>query len=124
MIQRTEEECPAAHLKWDLPGGKVDFDETPQQAVQREFFEETGIEVMVNDFLPHVQLNYWNYTDNSVQQTVIFAFRCKYIKETPIQQDHHVERLSWIHIKDVSQLDTLPGIKTFINLAYQHQDNV
>lgn len=29
MVQRTEEECPEAHLKWEFPGGKVDFGETP-----------------------------------------------------------------------------------------------
>lgn len=29
--------------KWDLPGGRMDFGETPENALIREFEEETGI---------------------------------------------------------------------------------
>ena len=29
--------------KWDLPGGQIEFNETPDQCIKREIFEETGI---------------------------------------------------------------------------------
>ena len=32
---------------WTLPGGKIESGETPEEAVVREFAEETGIEVSV-----------------------------------------------------------------------------
>jgi ADP-ribose pyrophosphatase YjhB (NUDIX family) len=31
--------------RWDLPGGKIDFGETPQVALEREIMEETGLKI-------------------------------------------------------------------------------
>ena len=41
---------PSAGL-WDLPGGFVDEDEHPEQALHRELQEETGLEVDLVEFL-------------------------------------------------------------------------
>lgn len=32
--------------KWNLPGGKTETNETPQQCISREFWEETGLVVL------------------------------------------------------------------------------
>jgi 8-oxo-dGTP diphosphatase len=37
--------------KWEFPGGKVDGDESDQEALKREYLEELGVEVTVGDFL-------------------------------------------------------------------------
>jgi 8-oxo-dGTP diphosphatase len=33
---------------WVLPGGGIDFKETPEQAIIREIYEETGLKVTIN----------------------------------------------------------------------------
>jgi 8-oxo-dGTP diphosphatase len=38
--------------RWELPGGKVDAGETPDQALAREIREELGCEVTVDRWLP------------------------------------------------------------------------
>ena len=118
IIQRTEEECVEAHIKWDLPGGKVNFGETAQEAVRREFLEETGVEVYVKELLPHVQLNYWNYP-TKIQQTLVLCFRCEFIKENRPPKDHHVKRVTWVNIRRLKELSSLPGIEEFVTLAYR-----
>ena len=38
-----------AHEQWTLPGGGIDFGEDPRDAVVREVYEETRLEVQVGD---------------------------------------------------------------------------
>lgn len=37
--------------EWELPGGKIDPDEQPEQTVSRELFEELGFKVEVKDIV-------------------------------------------------------------------------
>ena len=42
----THQEQPGRSAFWDVPGGRVDDDETLEQAAVREFHEETGYDAM------------------------------------------------------------------------------
>jgi 8-oxo-dGTP diphosphatase len=37
--------------RWEFPGGKVDGEESDQEALKREYLEEFGLEIAVGDFL-------------------------------------------------------------------------
>lgn len=43
---------------WDLPGGFIDDEETAEQAIQRELFEELGIKVASGEYLFSVPNEY------------------------------------------------------------------
>ena len=57
LIGRRPEGVPLAGL-WEFPGGKVQPDETAEQAAARECFEETGLEIAVGDAFPAVVHQY------------------------------------------------------------------
>lgn len=115
MVLRNEPECKEAHLKWEFPGGKVDFGETPEESVAREIFEETGVKVKVKRLIPWVGTAYWEYNWGT-QQTLCFVYECEFVSQQEVEKDHHVEKIEWVNIVEVKKLPSLPGTHEILDL--------
>jgi len=113
MVQRKEKECSGAHLKWELPGGKTLFGEMPEEALKREFLEETGIKIKILSLLPKIQVSVWEYPDR-IQQVFVFCYVCEYIEKKSNSSDHRVNKVAWIEKNRVKNMKLLPGIREFI----------
>lgn len=42
---KAEDKNDPYKSRWDLPGGRVEFTETPEEAVKREVFEEVSLQI-------------------------------------------------------------------------------
>ncbi len=115
LARRIQPELPEAHLKWELPGGKVELEESPHEAIMREIKEELDTEIRVVRLLPHVQSNIYHGHSRLVH-SVITAFESVIIrgKSLPKAAEDSVGAVRWIEIKDLDKISLLPGTKEFI----------
>lgn len=57
LIGKRSSNVPFTGL-WEFPGGKLEQNELPKDAIQRELMEELGVNSVVNDKLTHMVLEY------------------------------------------------------------------
>lgn len=72
--------------RWDLPGGKLDFGETADEALKRELKEETGLKVKSSNL-----------------ETVV-----SYTHKTEVEHFHHIGVIYTAEVKDIAKLKRGP----------------
>jgi 8-oxo-dGTP diphosphatase len=115
MLRRNERENPQAHLKWEFPGGKIEFSESPEEALKREVIEEAGAEVEINRLLPYIQTSYWDY-EWGIQKSICLIYLCEFVSQLKILRDHRVADIQWFETEEIEKLDSLPGTNEIIDI--------
>lgn len=67
--------------RWDLPGGKIDFGETPMEALQRELHEETGMKIKSAKLIDVISFNKTSEKEITHQVGVIYECSTQSIKK-------------------------------------------
>lgn len=99
--------------KWELPGGKIEFGETPDRALVREIQEELGFKIIPQRLLPYLHTNVWEYPHVSTH-VVLAGYECELAEaEIPLLGDN----ARWCKPEDIDFDSTLPGTREFISLA-------
>ena len=114
---RKEKKLESADGKWELPGGKIEFGESPEETVKREVYEETGYNVEVKQIVPYSNVSVWEYK-NCIQHTIVFSYICKLKDENHINiKDKGINEYRWINYDELHNFDFLPGAKEAIESA-------
>ena len=87
--------------KWEFPGGKIEQGESPEQALKREFLEETGLELLNSKAL--MQLEH-DYPDRQVR---LYVRTTNAFNGTATELEG--QTLKWVKIADLDKLDFLAG---------------
>lgn len=102
--------------KWGIPAGKIELNEKPLEAVIRETFEETNIEVPVKR-MKYFREFYVRYPDFDF---VFHLFNTKFrqIKRVTINPDEHKD-YGWISPRKAMKIEhPMHGLREFINAFY------
>lgn len=94
---------PDSHLalKWEFPGGKLEWGEHPRDGLQREIREELGIEVKALDVVEVVSHTYDD------RQIVLIAYACRYLSGNVQRLDVHDVR--WVMPSELRAFDWAPA---------------
>ena len=98
-----------AQGEWSVPGGRVERGETLHEAVVREAFEETGLEVVVDRFLG------WSERIDDEYHYVILDFVVTALDpaQVPVAGDDAAEA-AWVPIAGVTDLRLVGGLYDFL----------
>ena len=90
---------------WCLPGGHIDFSETPEEVVAREIKEETGLDIMPKFF------NYFNeFCEEHDWHAVVLIFYAKGRGEAK-KDGKEIQELGWFDKEQIFNL----------KLAFEHK---
>ncbi len=101
-------------LKWELPGGKVEIGETPEQCLIREIKEELNIELEIIAGLPP------NAHVYPVITIKLIPFVCKQVRGVLTLKEH--ASFKWLNTNELLDLDwaeaDIPIIKNYLISLY------
>ena len=92
---------------WEFPGGKVEPDETPEQAVIREIREELDTEIEVERYFDTIEYDYPEF------HLSMDCFLCRIISGDLILKEHEAAR--WLSREELDSVDWLPADVTIMD---------
>ena len=99
--------------KWEFPGGKLELNELPEEALIREIKEELNIEIRIVESLPVAEHAY--VPEKTIQ---LIPYRCVIVSEQKPSATEHAE-LRWVKKDELLQLDwaaaDIPIVKYLVN---------
>jgi 8-oxo-dGTP diphosphatase len=94
-------------LKWEFPGGKVEFGESPQQALVRELNEELQIDAKVGTEMARYE---HDYPSGSRVHLLFFAVN----EFTGEPKARVFEQILWVPLLELPSVDFLEGDLDFV----------
>jgi 8-oxo-dGTP diphosphatase len=106
VCQRTRHQTMP--LKWEFPGGKIEENEQPRDALRRELEEELGILATIGDEVARIQHQYPNRTVVELRFFVVRQYQGAI--ENRIFKD-----IQWAVPKDLPKFDFLEADLTLVS---------
>ena len=100
VAQRPYSEVSYKSYKWEFPGGKVEENESPHEALVREIREELDCDIDVKEKLGEMEYDYHDF------KLKMDFFRCV-LKEGNLPKALEHNQIKWILLKEMDSLDWL-----------------
>ena len=97
-VQRGESNKPYISRKWEFPGGKLEANETREEALIRELKEELRIDVDPYEFVLTVDYTYPDF------RLIMHSFKCRILNDKEPELTEHLQS-KWLNTSDLDELD-------------------
>ena len=82
-------------FEWGIPAGGLEYNEQPENAIVREFFEETGMQIKVEKLL---------LAESSQEdRNISLIFLCKIVSGT-FKESHEISEMKYFEVNDLPQM--------------------
>jgi len=110
MLHRTKKKNDFQKGKWNGVGGKIDYNESPDEAVKREALEETGL--VIEPIFKGVIT--YPHTEQNDEYTIVFIYTANKFSGELIECNEG--DLHWIKNEEIEKLNIWEGDKLFLPL--------
>ncbi|MDD3383109.1 MAG: (deoxy)nucleoside triphosphate pyrophosphohydrolase [Bacilli bacterium] len=86
---------------WEFPGGKVEKDETKEEALIREIKEELNVKIKVNHLISIIDYEYVDFI------LKMYVYDCVLLEENIILLEH--QAMKWLRKENLDTLNWLPS---------------
>lgn len=93
--------------KWEFPGGKIETDETPEAALERELFEEFGVKTKTGKFISTNEHDYGTF------KIRLLAYFSEYLLGDFNLTDHDL--IEWVSISQLNSYEMAEADIPIIN---------
>ena len=100
LVRRTDYDV------WEIPGGGIEFGESPEQAALREVEEETGLKVDIKNIIDSVSVTFDSSKDKTKRHIVVIAYECDYCGGEVVLNEEHSE-YKWMSACDALKIENL-----------------
>jgi len=114
LQKRKDINIPDADGKWEIPGGKINFGEKPEDAAKREVLEETGCVIKIVGLINYVQSTVWRHKENYDIHVVVISYNARLESGDSKPLDPKVTEVGWFTLEEIKEMNTLIGTREFI----------
>ena len=116
LMVRTDKWCG----KWGIPGGKIEYGESSEAALQREILEETGLKITDIEFVL-AQDCIDSEEFYRLEHFILINYTCRCLGKSDVTLNEEAQAFCWVSESEALALDLNKPTRTLLVTATNHK---